>query len=482
MYATEAHWRAAEAAAEAAVAAAAAEAAGKMTPTLRAATSLVEARALAAERDAYGCAHLRPQAAAPSSNDAPSTSFFAWERAAAEAAEQLQSKGDLEGALHVLSAPLHRPPPERSAPLLRRRAALLLRLGRWEAALQSAEEAARAEPEHGAPQWLLDGRKGGRGDLAASVPSAAVLRADALLCLGRRNDAAAALGQALHLPGEPLARAAELLAHIRRADAEAEGDFDVAALKAEAAGPGGPRLSRRHADYFNPLIEVRSSTGDDAGASAAAASAASASDATPTAVPAAAASTPPKCSGRGVFARAAIPAGTLLIACKALVAVQSSEAAPGGAQLSLRDTIGHRRARSSAGGSGVDVRRGANATLPYAAARALAASPELGATLYSLSAGSAFDDEAVEDPTRVHLARIMGISSSSAFGLLPHDPAQGGGGLWAAAAMLNHSCIPSCTYDCVGDFMFVSTVRDVAPGEEVRLTPFIIEIDDPRFL
>lgn len=446
-----------------------------------------------------------------------------WERAVCAKAARLERAGDVDGALRALTSAataaasggtLPVPPPHphphsgAAARLLGRRTALLLRMSRWEAALESADTSI-AFSAQGAE---LDTDMGTAMGTDPSPP-AQLMRVDALLCLGRRAEAAAALAQwrktasaattttsaaaATNAAADAAAAFAdELQADLELAEAEALGGYALPALKAEAvSGPGGPRLSARHAHYTSPLVEVRSSGADSRGhaggkseptpqsysaaaaaavaaavnaAASAAAGAADFDDASGSARTsgggddAAAAADVPGGSGRGVFARVRVPCGSLLVACKALAVVARSEAAPHGARLTTLDTIGHRRT------GGQDIRHDADAELPNALARLIAARPQIGEKLYSLSGGPFFDETPMTDTTRVDLLRISAISASNGFGLCTADPSAGGGGLWPDAALFNHSCLPNCTYDVVGDFMFVSTTRDVAAGEEAR--------------
>ena len=43
-------------------------------------------------------------------------------------------------------------------------------------------------------------------------------------------------------------------------------------------------------------------------------------------------------------------------------------------------------------------------------------------------------------------------------------------GVWIACSFLNHSCRPNCHWFCVGDAMFVRTLREVREGEELTLS------------
>lgn len=131
--------------------------------------------------------------------------------------------------------------------ILSDRAATLLRLERWEAALLDAEAALRIEPANAKCKLRL---------------------ATALLCLQRPDASQTVLDELLSelpsaaqaTPGALKTAAEALRKDVGRALAERRGEYDLRALTAEAnmgraSGDGG-RLSRRHQDFESPLIEV----------------------------------------------------------------------------------------------------------------------------------------------------------------------------------------------------------------------------------
>lgn len=330
---------------------------------------------------------------------------------------ELCSRGLAEAACRAFDAAAARAPAP-SARVLAESALLRLRLERWEAAVDLADAALRC---------------GGGADAdtaaAAARAVAMLVRADALLCLGRRaeaQDAAWALiadKAACGAAPEAAAEAESIRAQALQSERESRGEYDVEAMREEAAASPSGRLSRRHGDYWSPLAGVRTAT---------------------------------EGAGRGVEARAALPAGTLVLAAKALVAFDSEDAVPGPSRVAAVD------APISPGAKGF-ISRGSHVESVAALARRLAARPAFGEELYFLSGGGAWDAHPLEDKSRVDVRRIHSMLHTNGFGL------QGGGsGLWGRPSLLNHSCLPNCSYEIIGDFMFVYTTRDIAAGEEAR--------------
>eukprot|EP00026_Physarum_polycephalum_P004149 Phypoly_transcript_04166.p1 GENE.Phypoly_transcript_04166~~Phypoly_transcript_04166.p1 ORF type:complete len:433 (-),score=44.44 Phypoly_transcript_04166:148-1446(-) len=95
--------------------------------------------------------------------------------------------------------------------------------------------------------------------------------------------------------------------------------------------------------------------------------------------------------------------------------------------------------------------------------------------VYGLVAGNNY--ESSQPPTDINIPRIAAICSHNSFSgesfdaLFPNksESLSGGSvsGLWVEPAYLNHSCAPNCAWFCVGDFLFMIAIRDIAKSEEL---------------
>eukprot|EP00873_Tetraselmis_striata_P007155 jgi/Tetstr1/427419/TSEL_017583.t1 len=355
--------------------------------------------------------------------------------AAFEAGRLVQAERKYTAALRAL--------PD-SVPALNSRAQVRLRLESWTAALEDAEAVVALDPVNANGRLRL---------------------VHAMICLQRPTEALAALATARR--ETPPERQAELSADMaklqaagRRAEAEKRGSYDIQEMKAEAAGSPSMRLSRLHADFESPSIEVATLRG----------------------------------KGRGIVAAKDIPAGQLVMATKAFAFCKPPKE-------ELTSCSG------SGGAGGVD--RGAQVNLLPEVVRSLCLHPESGGDLYALDAGGEFREAPPLAPglaSRVHVPRLEGILKNNWFSAgccagqqevdtllalhrwedranarrppseaavtrhhkeLESELADTACGLFLRPSLLNHSCQPNCEYGGVGDFLFVSTTRDVAAGEEL---------------
>eukprot|EP00798_Chlamydomonas_sp_ICE-L_P001720 gene1720-33128_t len=273
------------------------------------------------------------------------------------------------------------------------------RKGRWSAALADSEEVLRMDPTY---------------------MKSAYCRALALLMLQRpleaRKAAAQPLIDILTTDGETFAatEVSALQADIERGVREQEsGAYDLQALLKESesgvgdASPGC--ISRRHCDYESPLLKMVEGSG---------------------------------AKGRCIVAEKAIPAGTLLMAAKAIVFEPAN---------TQSDDVRYSEKHSV---------HGSNARMLPRVVQAILDIPESSSELYTLSAGPAFGDQPLPGYTgAVDVPRIRGILCNNWTGT----------GLWIRPSLFNHSCLPNSTNFNVADFMFISTTRDVEAGEELSL-------------
>jgi len=355
--------------------------------------------------------------------------------AAFEAGRLVQAERKYTAALRAL--------PD-SVPALNSRAQVRLRLESWAAALEDAKVVLALDPVNANGRLRL---------------------VHAMICLQRPTEALAALATARR--ETPPERQAELSANMakleaagRRAEAEKRGRYDIQEMKAEAAGSPSMRLSRLHADFESPRIEVVTLRG----------------------------------KGRGIVAVKDIPAGELVMATKAFAFCKPPKE-------ELTSFSG------SGGAGGAD--RGAQVNLLPEVVRSLCLHPESGGDLYALDAGGEFREAPPLAPglaSRVHVPRLEGILKNNWFSAgccagqqevdtllalhrwedranarrppseaavtrhhkeLESELADTACGLFLRPSLLNHSCQPNCEYGGVGDFLFVSTTRDVAAGEEL---------------
>ncbi|GKY98779.1 hypothetical protein MPSEU_000834100 [Mayamaea pseudoterrestris] len=126
--------------------------------------------------------------------------------------------------------------------------------------------------------------------------------------------------------------------------------------------------------------------------------------------------------------------------------------------------------------------------------------PSLGRKLYRLSAGPAYSEVATENVEKIDIPRIQAILASNVFGT--HDESleakvswkrwkrvqeihrplsdmehaaigsemEPGTGLWLTESMFNHSCVPNCTWQQIGDHIFIRSTRPISSGEELSVT------------
>eukprot|EP00798_Chlamydomonas_sp_ICE-L_P016013 gene16013-22150_t len=353
------------------------------------------------------------------------------------------ASGRFHEAIGLYNKALRAAPPEdpARARFMCNRGQCHVRKGRWSDALADSEEVLKLDPAY---------------------KKSAYCRALALLMLQRPVEAREAAADPL-LDSLATCGKTGLRADIERAVREQEsGAYDLQALLEESesgvgdASPGC--VSQRHCDYESPHIKMVEGS---------------------------------KAKGRCMVADKAILAGTLLMAAKAFVFE------PG--NIHSLDTVLGEKGHMGAGSSARMLPRVVQALLDR---------PESSSELYTLSAGPAFDGKPLPGYTgAVDVPRIRGILCNNWFGatedalwevikdqrweeksgkLLPPSkrgeqatkrPAPSdssmsrslmtGTGLWIRPSLLNHSCLPNCTYFNVGDFMFISTTLDVEAGEEL---------------
>jgi len=273
----------------------------------------------------------------------------------------------------------------------------------------------------------------------------------ALLCLQRIDEALQAV-KALQAESESTDKEVHALSKdVARALQERQGNFDIEAMVKETGPLMVQSVSRRHADYESSDIELR-----DPGMGS---------------------------KGRGFFARTTLQAGTLVLAAKAFVHAEMPRYSQ-----DLNVSLDATSQRMDLGSQSIVISK---------AILELVANPERGQDLYSLRTGdAAFDDPArPSDTTRVDVPRIRAICQNNWFStqselsnlkemrliyqlgrpLTPEEEREHsvgkcsfqGSGLWIRPSLFNHSCLPNCVYQVVGDFMFVITSRLVKAGDEL---------------
>jgi hypothetical protein len=293
----------------------------------------------------------------------------------------------------------------------------------------------------------------------ASDPLAMEARAVALLMLQRPDEA---LLSANKLP-QNWPRARRLRADIARASRELRGEFNVNEMLREAnvgysssdmlEGDCTPRgtLSRRHADYKAPGV-VKSAGGSQ------------------------------------VITLTALAPGTIVMAAKAFVFL------PGPSDGSVHSSVAW-------DGSRGDLGEGANFTA--AVVQEVSDRPETAEELYSLSGGHDWPPGPPKYPGAIDVPRITNIVYNNWMEVVvvghkdalwydrlcawtanagPVEDQAGletfsekvcsksGTGLWIAPSLLPHSCTPNCEFRFVGDFIFVTTNRDVSAGSVLTLS------------
>ena len=175
-------------------------------------------------------------------------------------------------------------------------------------------------------------------------------------------------------------------------------------------------------------------------------------------------------AGRGLFAKTKLPAGTLLIASKAVLCIYIDE---------LPNRNGH------------DDEKGMNDRIREEFVEKLIqmVNNGTGRRIFHLAGGSqqfdsSFDlnrDDVYDNGMHYMSDQIKEIVARNSFGgaqrshLLaraagdgPHDD-PGGGALFYAPSFLNHSCVPNATYFTIGDMMFVKANRDIEENEELTI-------------
>eukprot|EP00798_Chlamydomonas_sp_ICE-L_P011462 gene11462-34176_t len=143
-----------------------------------------------------------------------------------------------------------------------------------------------------------------------------------------------------------------------------------------------------------------------------------------------------RAKGQCMVAEKAIPAGTLLMAAKAFDFEQDNVH-------SIDTTL-----------RGSHMNAGSSARILPRVVQAILDRPESSSELYTLSAGSAFDGKPLPGYTGA-VDVIRGILCNNWFS--------------GTKVGCGDCCLPNSTYFNVGDFMFISTARDVEAGEELTL-------------
>ncbi|KAJ4462397.1 putative TPR domain protein [Paratrimastix pyriformis] len=251
-----------------------------------------------------------------------------------------------------------------------------------------------------------------------------------------------------------------LIADVERCCCEARGVYDMRAMHAEARAARGGRLGPRHCDFISPAVEPR----------------------------------PVASKGRGVFAKEDLAEGTLLMACRALVFAEPDQGPVSYAMFGRRN---------------VDL--GPTARLVPLAVRFLIEHPERADEVLELTAtgeepAEKEDVDGGRGQPRVDLARIEQIcevfvyvatvdtygcvrvrvrvspvtdllatrgvfadQATAAEYALPEliRLTKASAGLWGKPSLFNHSCLPTCAWEAVGDFMFVRTILPVRAGDEL---------------
>jgi hypothetical protein len=287
----------------------------------------------------------------------------------------------------------------------------------------------------------------------------------ALLCCQRPQEAGRALQGLLDQASSDatngndassLKTALALQSDIDRAILEQTGQFDRATMVREASNGGGGTwisLSRKHMDFWSDAMEVRDVPG----------------------------------KGRGVFVKTerSLPAAALIMVAKADVSSLPTGESTG--------VVVNKGVNVSTDGNDAE----SSSVLLYPLAiRHLDLHPEAGPALYALSANPAFDASPLGEgqSRRVDVQRVMATLRSNAFsahtseGRRPVNDLlerirKGGNisttdedlknhlesALWVKPSLLNHSCLSNCSYDNIGDFLFVYTLKPVGPNEELTV-------------
>ena len=229
-----------------------------------------------------------------------------------------------------------------------------------------------------------------------------------------------------------------------------KGAYHLPSLIAEAAASRDGTLSRLHSDFESPYIEVVHLAH--------------------------------RGGGRGVRARIALPAFTLVMAHKAFAFARAPAAASAASADSSARPAPHavHSARS---------RPELGPLVLGEIVRQLALNPERRDAVFDLRAGSAPERAQDAADGDAAVAQLNGILYNNWFGVTRHvdeatqyahhlrvarscssggsDEGLAGAGLFLRAGLLNHSCAPNCFYRTIGDFIFLMTARAVAAGEEL---------------
>lgn len=249
----------------------------------------------------------------------------------------------------------------------------------------------------------------------------------------------------------------QFLTEVHAAIAESQGDFDEPALIREAKADPGHRVARRHADFFasdSILIAASGCAG-----------------------------------GRGIVAKADLPADSILMATKSFCSTALSDSPSKGIDQVVVDPY------EGAYNQGLDT-----ALAPRAVDLLQRMPVAERAPFFSLCSGPV--EAGAGDAAALNIRRIKAILKYNSFartsvgaseisdaceriGLdtrlgrlaTPEEwlEARGGSsswvsGLWILPSLMNHSCCPNARVRVIGDFMFVHTVRPVAKGEEVLVS------------
>ncbi|KAJ4455727.1 hypothetical protein PAPYR_9219 [Paratrimastix pyriformis] len=170
--------------------------------------------------------------------------------------------------------------------------------------------------------------------------------------------------------------------------------------------------------------------------------------------------------GRGGFAQVSLPEGELLVASRALAFVPYDRNALY-RRINWEITTEEKMPA---------LEQGPECQLASSTVQFLLEYPERAHEVYRLTAGSAFDR--LPAPSGLDLARIHALCRLNRFNGnnylrcfvrygKPIADLNFSSGLWGPPSQFNHSCAPNCTWEVVGDFMFVRTIRPVEAEEEL---------------
>jgi len=223
---------------------------------------------------------------------------------------------------------------------------------------------------------------------------------------------------------------------------EQQGSYDLIKLKREAKKVPGAVLSTFHADFTSPSIQQGVVI--------------------------------TKLNGfayRGSVARNAIQSNTLISSSKALVF------SPGSMNLAIDPYTG-------------SMNRGSSMNLETKLVSLMNRRSQIRQQVYSLAATS--DGNKTDEGNKIDHERIRRLLASNTFSAgmdaeveiewerfkssqrtIPNENNRDwilGSGLWLNESLFNHSCTPNCTWKQIGDQMFISTTKEVHPGEELTIS------------